>query len=326
MFRSLDRKMKMILFTVIVAYVVLSSVLVFGTIDRRSADMQRQLSLQYTGQQHKNAQLFMTWMEEMASLVTNNAVVREALSAGEYDDTIPPILDGMISSNLYILEMAVYGNDGIAYASNNIPAVRPLDQIEKVPEYAAFLSSDLASEWMIQAPGALAYANTDPRRKWIYAAKIKDASERTGGLLLMTVDMKKLNSFYHADDPDLYGRNPTYILTHDQAILNASGWEEEPDDPVWDTLRATPPVQEMTVNRTSKGIVILYRLYHSDDRMAILISDAPVKSELRLLRYTLIGVGLFILALFYVLIRRLSRSILDPLKALYKKMRRHHEL
>lgn len=95
MFRSLDKKMKIILLSVIVLYVILSSMLVFRTIENKSSEMQRQLSLQYTGQQHKNAQLFMKWMEEMASLVTNNTAVHASLTSSEYDNTIPPILDGM---------------------------------------------------------------------------------------------------------------------------------------------------------------------------------------------------------------------------------------
>ncbi|MCD9026097.1 cache domain-containing protein [Cohnella silvisoli] len=326
MFRALDKKMKVILLSVILLYVVLSSVLVFRTIQNRSAEMQRQLSLQYTGQQHKNAQLFMKWMEEVASLVTNNTVVHASLSSSEYDNTIPPILDGMISSNLYISDMVIYGNSGSVYASSNVSAIRPFSEIKEVAEYAKFLSSELTSEWIIQAPGSLVYTNTDPRRRLLYVAKIMDKKEKSAGLLLMTVDLKKMTGFYHADDPELYGRHPTYILTHDHSIVNASGLQQEPDDPIWATLLDSQPGQEMTVNRTDKGIVLLYRLYHSDDRMAILISGEPIKSELRLLRNTLIGVGLFILLLFFVLIQRLSRSILEPLKELYKKMRRHHEI
>jgi len=328
MFRSLDKKMKIILLSVIVLYVILSSVIVFRTIENRSSEMQRQLSLQYTGQQHKNAQLFMKWMEEMASLVTNNTAVHASLSSSEYDNTIPPILDGMISSNLYILDMVMYGNRGSVYASSNVSAIRSFQEIEKLPEYAEFLNSDLTSEWIVQASSSLVYKNTDPRRKLLYVAKIIDTNDKTTGLLLMTVDLKKMNSFYHADDPELYGRHPTYIVTHDHAILNANGLQEEPNNAIWDTLQNTKVEadEEMTINQTDEGIVLLYRLYHSDDRIAIIISGEPIKSELRLLRNTLIGVGAFILALFFVLIQRLSRSILDPLKELYKKMRRHHDI
>jgi sensor histidine kinase YesM len=326
LFRSLDKKMKIILLSVILLYVVLSSILVFRTIENRSSEMQRQLSLQYTGQQHKNAQLFMKWMEEMASLVTNNTVVHESLSSSDYDNTIPPILDGMISSNLYILDMVLYGNSGSVYASSNVSAIRPFHEIKQVTEYAKFLGSDLTSEWMIQWPSSLVYKNSDPRRRLVYTAKIIDKHGLSVGLLLMTVDLKKMNSFYHTDDPELYGGYPTFILTHDQSVVDANGLQQEPDQWMEGSLHETLPDQEMTINRTDQGIVLLYRLYHSEDRMGILISGEPIKSELRLLRNTLIGVGIFILALFFVLIQRLSRSILEPLKDLYKKMRRHHEI
>lgn len=326
MFRALDKKMKVILLSVILLYVILSSVLVFQTIENRSSDMQRQLSLQYTGQQHKNAQLFMKWMEEMASLVTNNTAVQASLSSSEYDNTITPILDGMISSNLYILDMVLYGNNGSVYATSNVSAIRPFHEIAEIPEYAKFQSSELTSEWMIQAPEFFAYPNTDSRRKLLYTAKITDKMGKANGLFMMSVDLKKLNSYYHADDPELYGRYPTVILTNDHAIVNASGYQQEPDDSMWETLRDTQPGEEMTINQTNKGIILLYRLYHSDDRVAILISGEPIKNGLRPLRNTLIGVGVLILLLFFGLIQRLSRSILDPLKDLYKKMRRHHEL
>ncbi|MFC5404146.1 cache domain-containing protein [Cohnella soli] len=326
MFRALDKKMKAILLSFILVYVILSSVLVFRTIENRSSEMQRQLSLQYTGQQHKNAQLFMKWMEEMANLVTSNSAVQDSLSSNEYDNTIPPILDGMISSNLYILDMVIYGNGGNVYASSNVSANLSLSELDEVSEYAEFLDSDLTSEWTVQAPGSLVYKNTDPRRKLLYIAKIADKKKQTAGLLLMTVDLKKMNSFYHADDPDLYGRHPTFILTHDHSIVNASGLQQEPSSPVWETLRQSSPGEEMEIRQTEDGIALLYRLYHSEDRMAILISGDAIKSELRLLRNTLIAVGVFILILFFVLIQWLSRSILDPLKELYKKMRKPHEI
>ena len=208
MFRTLDKKMKLTLLSLILLYVFLSSLLVFWTIENRSSEMQRQLSLQYTGQQHKNAQLFMKWMEEMASLATNNIIVKAAVSSTDYDNTITPILDGMISSNLYILDMVLYGNNGSVYASSNVSAIRPLQEIRTIPEYADFLSTERTSEWIVQDPESLAYNISDPRRKLLYVAKITDKKEQSTGLLIMTVDIKKMNSFYHMDDPALYGRYP----------------------------------------------------------------------------------------------------------------------
>jgi len=322
--------MKIILLSVIVTYVFLSSLLVFRTIENRSTEMQRELSIQFTEQQHKNAQLFMKWMEEMASLVTTNKVILQSLASREYDNTITPILDGMISSNLYIQDIVMYSNNGSAYTSSNISAILPYYEVKEIAEYDEFLQSDQLSQWQILSAESLVYKNIDPRRKLVYTAKIMDQNEREAGLLFMTVDMKKMASFYHADDPELYGHQPTLILTHDKAILNTDGLEWQPDDRIRSVLESQSqhwqPGGDRIDLRTDEEIILLYRLHNSNDQVAILISGELIKKELRLLRDTLIGVGAVILILFLLFIRQLSRSILDPLKELYKKMRSRHEL
>lgn len=320
--------MKLILLSVILLYVVFSSVLVFRTIENRSMQMQSELSLQYTGQQHKNAQLFMNWMEEMASLVMNSSSVQKSLDEDDKGNTVMSVLDGMISSNLYIQDIIIYGNKGERYASSNVSGIVPLEELSRLPDYQAFLDSPQESQWWVHAPNALAYSTSDPRRRLVYAAKIRAGTStpayggKIRGLLVMSIDLKKLTSFYHTDDPQLYGRHPIYIVTHDRQIVDSGGKLQSPAPGVWDAIRQLPGDPEMEKQSTPEGEVLLYRLHHSRERIAILISGEIIQSELRLLRNILIAVGAFVVILFVFMLQRLSRSILDPLKELYKKMRR----
>lgn len=324
MFRALDRKMKAILFSVVLVYVILSSLIVYSTIEKRSTEMQRQLSLQYTGQEHRNAQLFMKWLEESTSLVTNNLAVQNSLQIPEFDNSVLPVLDGMISSNPYIWDMVIYGMNGIVYTSSNVSDARSLQEVEAMPEYANFLHSSFMKEWRVQSPGSLVYRNLDPRSRLQYVAKMADKKEETIGLLVMTADLQKLNSFYHADDPEFYGTREMHILTRDHGLVNTNGQEVQ-DNALWRELESSNPNQETSVVETKDGIVLLYRLFHSEDRIAISISGEPVKNELESLKYILFAVGGLIVLVFILLIRWISDSILDPLKSLYKKMRHPHE-
>lgn len=79
MFRSFGRNIRLVLVLFITVYIVASSFILYRTMEHRSLDMLRQLSVQYTGQQHKNTLLFMNWLEETSKLISNNQVVQNAL-------------------------------------------------------------------------------------------------------------------------------------------------------------------------------------------------------------------------------------------------------
>ncbi|WP_185602129.1 cache domain-containing protein, partial [Paenibacillus sp. 598K] len=224
MFSSLDKRMKIILQVVILLYVLLSSLFVFLTIKSRSLDLQHQLALQYTGQQHQNAQLFMKWIEELARIVTSNGNVQQAIAGGAYDKSITPLLDGMSASNLYILDMVLYGVDGSIYASSRVSGFRTFDEVRAIPEYREFLASERPSQWLILDTGSLVYHQSDPRRRLIYLEKLAAGDHVTPGLLVMDVDLRKMTSFYAFRDPDAYPDSQAFLYTRDQTVVDIGGW------------------------------------------------------------------------------------------------------
>lgn len=131
MFRSFGRNIRLVLVLFITVYIVASSFILYRTMEHRSLDMLRQLSVQYTGQQHKNTLLFMNWLEETSKLISNNQVVQNALKKPTYDGAISPILEGIRSSSSDILGIYIWGEAGGTYSSSNVSGCCPLQRSKK---------------------------------------------------------------------------------------------------------------------------------------------------------------------------------------------------
>ncbi|GBF75750.1 hypothetical protein PA598K_04181 [Paenibacillus sp. 598K] len=72
------------------------------------------------------------------------------------------------------------------------------------------------------------------------------------------------------------------------------------------------------------GIIYLRRMYRSDDYVLVTVPGAPILSDLAGLRTILIVGAVAILLLSLLMIRQLSASIFEPLRELYRNMRRHY--
>jgi len=324
MFSSLDKRMKVILQVVILLYVLCSSLFVFLTIKSRSLDMQHQLALQYTGQQHQNAQLFMKWMEELARVVTSNGNVQQAVASGAYDKSITPLLDGMSASNLYILDLVLYGREGSMYASSRLSGFRTYDEVQAIPAYRDFLASGQTTEWLILDTGSLVYRDSDPRRRLIYLERLDTGDLAAPGLLVMDVDLRKMTSFYAFQDPDAYPGSQAVLYTRDRTIVDLGGWMAELPDDLRSRLDQQPLQEELHTIEDDDGIAYLRRMYRSDDYVLLMVPGAPILSDLAGLRTILIVGAVAILLLSFLMIRQLSASIFEPLRELYRNMRRHY--
>lgn len=324
MFSSLDKRMKILLQVVILLYIIFSSLFVFLTIKSRSLDMQHQLALQYTGQQHQNAQLFMKWMEELARVVTSNGNVQQAVGGGAYDKSITPLLDGMSASNLYILDLALYGREGSMYASSRLSGFKTYDEVRSIPAYSSFLASGLTSQWLIVDTGSLVYRESDPRRRLIYLEKLDTGDGTVPGLLVMDVDLHKMTSFYAFQNPDAYPGAQTVLYTRNRTVVDLGGWTSELPEGVQSLLDRQSLREELHTIEGDDAIFYLRRMYHSDDYVLLMVPGAPILSDLMGLRIILVVGAVAILVLSFLMIRQLSASIFDPLRELYRNMRRHY--
>lgn len=324
MFRSLDKRMKIILQVVIVLYVILSSLFVLLTIKSRSLDMQHSLALQYTGQQHQNAQLFMKWMEEMAAVVTGNSNVQHAIAGGPYDKSITPLFDGMSASNLYILDLVLYGSEGSMYASSRVSGFRSYDEVMVIPEYREFLASELSSQWLIMDNESLVYRQSDPRHRLLYLAKLSVPDRAEKGLLVMDVDLRKMTSFYAFHDPQSYPGSQAFLYTRDRTAVDPSGRPVELPEDILSRLSHLPSQEDVQTLDNEDGMIYVYRMLRSDDYVLLTIPNAPVFSDLAGPRSIIVLGAVAILLVSFFLIRQLSASIFEPLRELYRNMRRHY--
>lgn len=324
MFSSLDKRMQIILQVVIVLYVIVSSAFVLRTIKSQSLDMQHTLALQYTGQQHQNAQLFMKWMEEMAGIVASDRNVQHAIAGGPYDKTITPLLDGLGASNLYILDLVLYGSEDSMYASSRVSGIRSYNEVRTIPEYRDFLESELSSQWLIMDHESLVYRQTDPRYRLLYLEKLTLPDSTGDGLLVMDVDLHKMIGFYAFPDPKSYPGSQAVLYTHDRTVVDTSGRLHELPEDLKFRLSNMPPQADVQTLELDNGTIYVYRMLRSGDYVLLNIPNAPVFSELAGLWSIVVAGTVAIVIISFILIRRLSASIFDPLRELYRNMRRHY--
>ncbi|BBH22045.1 hypothetical protein Back11_33900 [Paenibacillus baekrokdamisoli] len=321
MFRVLGKRIKIILILVVMIYIGLASYIVFRIIESRSMDMQHQLSVQYTEQQNKNAQLYLQWLEETTRLVLNHPGLQDALQSNHYDDTISPVLDGIRSSNLDISAIVIYGEQGAVYSTSSISALKPFADIKQDTDFSRFVTSKKTSQWTIQSPEKLVSISSDPRQMLFYMEKISDESGKLRGILFLETNLSKLYDFYRSSDQTIYGNNQIYFFTENNQLQGADKLGSEVKEEVRRTADLQSSKENMIMRESRNGMIMLYRLYKSNDRMVILINTDKLNEYLKWLQNTLLIVNSVIALLFILLIIQLSSSISEPLKQLYRKMR-----
>lgn len=336
MFRSFGRNIRIVLILFITVYIIASSLILFRTMEKRSLEMLRQFSVQYTGQQHKNALLFMNWLEETSKLISNNQVVQTALEQAAYDPAVTPILEGIRSSSSDILGIYVWGEAGGTYSSINVSGLLSFQELKRQQEMEPFLRNKQSTvRWTVQKKDRLMSSATDLRDRLMLEVKIQNSAGGVLGLLCLEVDLNKLYDFYLSGDSTIYGGNEVYLLTETGKLLSPS----DPGTKRMQEIRAAlmspvapakgeveePAIDSIEENnaqvyKAGEGLILLYNLPDSADRLATYISAASMNAELRTLKYILVGLNILAFIAFWTLISMLSESIIVPLKQLLQKI------
>ncbi|MEK4350837.1 hypothetical protein MKX41_08320 [Paenibacillus sp. FSL R5-0475] len=336
MFRSFGRNIRLVLVLFITVYIAASSFILYRTMEHRSLDMLRQLSVQYTGQQHKNTLLFMNWLEETSKLISNNQVVQNALKKPAYDGAISPILEGIRSSSSDILGIYIWGEAGGTYSSSNVSGLLPFAEIKKVPGMEQFLDNrEQTLRWTVLNREHLMNAPSDLRDRLLLEVKIQNGEGQILGLLSLEVEIDKLYSFYLSGKNTIYGENEVYLLTSNGKLLSAADVPMKRLQKIRTALAtpeknrpAKPEGQEDTASgdadllerETADGLILLYPLPESDERIVTYISADGMNAELRTFKYLMIVLNIVVFIVFWLLISMLSGSIVNPLKQLYLKI------
>ncbi|MEK3715140.1 MULTISPECIES: hypothetical protein [unclassified Paenibacillus] len=325
MFRSFGRNIRLVLVLFITVYISASSFILYRNMEHRSMDMLRQLSVQYTGQQHKNTLLFMNWLEETSKLISNNQVVQQALKKPAYDGAISPILEGIRSSSSDILGIYIWGEAGVAYSSSNVSGLLPFPEIKKDPGMQQFLGDhEQTLRWTVLNREQLMNAPTDLRDRLLLEVKIQETGGRVLGLLSLEVEIGKLYSFYLSDKNSIYGENEVYLLKEDGKLLMAADMPPVRLQEIGAAL-ATPGKSSLNetdfmVRETAGGLILLYPLPDSADQIVTYISADGMKAELQAFKYIMLALNIAVFILFWLLISMLSNSIVNPLNQLYLKI------
>ncbi|MEK3964713.1 cache domain-containing protein [Paenibacillus sp. FSL H7-0323] len=340
MFRSFGRNIRLVLVLFITVYIVASSFILYRTMEHRSLDMLRQLSVQYTGQQHKNTLLFMNWLEETSKLISNNQVVQNALKKPTYDGAISPILEGIRSSSSDILGIYIWGEAGGTYSSSNVSGLLPFAEIKKEPGMEQFLNNrEQALRWTVLNREHLMNAPSDLRDRLLLEVKIKGSMGDVLGLLSLEVEIDKLYSFYLSGENTIYGGNEVYLLTGNGKLLSAADVPKERLQEIKAALvtsekatlaeLVTQGIDQNSTGRgdadllereTADGLILLYPLPESAERIVTYISADGMNAELRTFKYLMLALNLVVFIVFWLLISVLSGSIVNPLKQLYLKI------
>lgn len=77
---------------------------------------------------------------------------------------------------------------------------------------------------------------------------------------------------------------------------------------------------DLLERETADGLILLYPLPESDERIVTYISADGMNAELRTFKYLMIGLNIVVFIVFWLLISMLSGSIVNPLKQLYLKI------
>jgi hypothetical protein len=336
MFRSFGRNIRMVLILFITVYIIVSSLILFRTMEQRSLGMLRQFSVQYTGQQHKNALLFMNWLEETSKLISNNQVVQTALGKAAYDPAIPPILEGIRSSSGDILGIYIWGEAGGIYSSMNVSGLLPFQEMKQERGMEQFLrEKEKTVRWTVQNRSRLMSSATDLRDRLLLEVKIQAPDGAVLGFLCLEVDLSKLYDFYLSGNNTIYGGNEVYLLTETGELLSPVDPGKERMQEIRAALMspvtlAEGEVQELAidsiqennaqVHKAGDGLILLYNLPDSADKIATYISAESMNAELHTLKYILVGLNVAVFLVFWVLIFMLSGSITVPMKQLFQKI------
>lgn len=320
MFQRLHLRIQVALLTAVLLYIALSSWVVYRTMESRGMESLQRMSVQYTGQQHQNAELFKRWLEETVQIVANREGIGEALSGKRYDESLLPLLDGLRASNVDLSSLVLYGRQGAVYSSGNITSIRNLEQLTDEPEIGRFLRSGTTSEWMALDASLLYYPYGGKARKSLFHfTRITDSNGVLLGVLQFETSLPKLAGFFRSEPGTLYGGNRVYVAAADGQWLDVNGLNAEVSE---ETDAASVRFSgERLEAEIEGGILLMYALEHSADRIAIVIPNDQMRGELGKLGAILIAVNVAMALLFVLLARRLSLSITVPLTALFRKMR-----
>ncbi len=330
MFTRLEFKVRALIVIVVSTSAVVTSLLLFLTLRENILRHAVRLSIQYAEQQNRNAQLFLSLMEETAKLLLNDEDIIQALQNPGFNSSIAnkaiDKLNGIQNSSVNLTSITIYGlnraqalysSDSIELAPNNRPTLGQLLQNRSLRD---FTLSDGQLLWWTHIQKSGRYRTRPARTLGSFltlALKINDANHQPIGYVLL--DMKTSSFFPFFEDKK--GYNGAYIIGGSQKLIPASYNRNLH----YQMIRRWPSKNDpdhYLVDGSAQFLYIGFPIAYSSDRIVKVITLAPVKRQLFVFALALMVLngGIIIGALWISQI--ISASIALPLNELLIKLQK----
>lgn len=324
MFIILEKKIKIVLLVIIIVGTLLTSLTVDLTIRKNISDHSVQLTQQHIKQQNQNLRLNMNLIEETSRLVSENQVIKESLETTHFNDRVIPLLDSLLASNLYILGVTVYGENGMLYLSSNAYKVPKYDTVKDVLHPQEELSGKDVF-WSVRFENIPSFYNNNLVSKtgiFTCVVYIKNNRNDVLGYLLIDTNIKSIYDFYKPDDSGMfYNNSSVYILSSEKKTL-ASPYNPSSEENLLltGTSQAASGKKTYSLDKNRNSIITRNPITNSGDIVAI-VTPLDINSQLRTLITVLLVLGFSFVLVSFLIIRILSKSIIYPLTRLYESMK-----
>ena len=306
-----------------------SSLLLYLALQRNIFANYVQLATQYANQQNRNADLYLSLIEETAKLLSGDEDIIRALQNPRFDSALisraVAKLSGIQTGSVTLTGITMYGLNEVCYASESIglaPNNPPtLKQLMADPLFREFAGSEQRILWWVRYQKAIRFPvyNSNIHGGLItLVLKIYDPNNKPVGFLLVDT---KVNSFFlfFKDKEDSDG---AFLIGGAHEVVAASYNQGLPP-------KATEDLQKMRARTqasdsylaANRGVLYLsYQIPHSASSIVKVVSLNQVRFGLWGFLCLLILLNAGLISLIVIFSRTLSQSISRPLAALFQKM------
>ncbi|TCL68542.1 hypothetical protein EDC14_101383 [Hydrogenispora ethanolica] len=323
MFNRLEFKIRALIVTVISTSALITSVFLYCALRQNIIGHSVRLAVQYAEQQNRNAQLFLSLMEETAKLLLNDEDIIRALQNPNFNSSIVnkaiDKLNGIQTSSVSLTGMTIYGLNRAYYSSDSIdlaPNHRPtLEQLMQNSAFRCFATSAQQRLWWTHAPEAR--GRSGQNAILTLALKIVNpAGKRLGYVLL---DMRTPSFFQFFADPRK--GSGAYIMAGSRELFRAPYHRGLPVEPLRSRPKKNGPAK-FFMDRFGRFLYIGFPISYSSDTIVKVLPLAGVRRQLFGFLLLLLLSNLAFIGGSVWVSRIISASITRPLNELLLKMQK----
>lgn len=281
-------------------------------------------SAQSAEQLNNNIKLNLASFEPVANLLIHNVTIIDAISVTKHNTDIIPILDSILMTNMNIAGACLYGVNGTSYYSSTASSPPPLDFIIENELPQSFIKSSNNSIWILREYTMQQYKNyiinyRSPKGLFSYVSKLKNDKGELLGYLLLDIPINKIYSFPMNKDNIFLNNTNVCILNQQNDIVHCFKEEitisEAELSKILDDENITSPVQ------LKNAVITASNLENTNSKTVVYTSFEYIKNRFYKLLVILVILDALFILLVVLLVKPLSKSIYEPLQALYSKMK-----